>query len=531
MIVFFYFFRMFRLFQIFNLLQVVISSQYQVHPGSIFEYVGETKFIHSYLDLKLDLSCSYNVFQQLVYLNSSLSSITSLLNHTLNVKQFSYNNSLDMTNTNDEIIMANLSDHQHNLILLQNKFASNIRFKLELLFNDPWIINYRSSNHKVKRGLFDIGGKLLNSLFGVATYNDLNKLNKEIELLSDNFSNNEKIFTHFRDQLHANNIALDIAFQNIKNIILTQNSIVNNIKLNELLSLQNSALFIMDSNINDINLVKQKVEFTIEAAIDHKTSSALYTFSLLNHILLDTITQLKTDSVVPITLENFHDLLHYSWTMLTVDPYTVITIFPFTNSEYYNTVHIIPFPLKINDSISEEHRVALIPPSDIYFINKQTLQYTYMSQSEYKHCLYKQKLSLCPFIFPQIPFSTPDCIVSLYTNNSLMTSSDRVKCKFSSFQSTQPFSLLINSSLLISFHESVASLLTCKRPFINEEIHTNFFFVLNPSCKLLANTFKFTNPIHLQKNRSMIPTVPFKYAESIWTKTKGLKQTNLPTYV
>src|SRR5215469_2591624 len=436
-----------------------------------------------------------------------------------------------MTNTNDEIIMANLSDHQHNLVMLQNKFASNIRFKLDLLFTDPWIINHRTPNHKVKRGLLDIGGKLLNSLFGVATDTDLNKLNKEIELLSDNFSNNGKVFSHFRDQLHANNIALNTAFQNIKTMVLTQNYIINSIKLNELLALQNSALAIMDSYINDINLVKQKVEFTIEAAIDHKTSSALYTFALLKHILSDTITQLKTDSVVPITVENFHDLLYYSWTMLTVYPYTVMTIFPFTNSEYYNTIHIIPFPLKINDSISEENRVALIPPSDIYFINKQTLKYTYMSQSEYKHCLYKQQLSLCPLIFPQIPFSTPDCIVSLYTNNSLMTSSDKVQCKFSPFQSTQPFSLLINSSLLISFHKSVASLLTCKQPFINEEIHTNFFFILNPSCNLLANNFKFTNPFHIHKNRSMIPILPFQYTDYILTKTDGLNQTKLPTYV
>ena len=52
---------MFRLLQIFHLLQVVISSQYQVHPGSIFENIGETKFVHSYLDLKFDLSCFYNV--------------------------------------------------------------------------------------------------------------------------------------------------------------------------------------------------------------------------------------------------------------------------------------------------------------------------------------------------------------------------------------------------------------------------------------------------------------------------------------
>src|SRR5215469_6665291 len=112
-----------------------------------------------------------------------------------------------------------------------------------------------------------------------------------------------------------------------------------------------------------------------------------------------------------------------------------------------------------------------------------------------------------------------------------MTSPDRVQCKFSSFQSTQPFSLLINSSLLISFHKSVASLLTCKRPFINEEIHTNFFFILNPSCNLLANTFKFTNPLHIHKNRSMIQTLPFKYADSILTKTDKQHQTKLPTYI
>src|SRR5215469_17550270 len=193
------------------LLHHVYSSEFQIHSGAVLEDVGKTKYIHSYLDLRLDLSCSYTVYNQLVYLNISLNSIQSFLNHTYHVKNLSFNTSttsIDFSETENINIMAKFSINQQNLLLLQSKFASNIKFKLTLLFKDPWVINHRPKHSRSKRGLLDFGGKILNSLFGVATDSDLKKLSKEIELLSDEFSNN----SHFRDQLHANTAALDLAF-------------------------------------------------------------------------------------------------------------------------------------------------------------------------------------------------------------------------------------------------------------------------------------------------------------------------------
>src|SRR5215469_15553346 len=122
-----------------------------------------------------------------------------------------------------------------------------------------------------------------------------------------------------------------------------------------------------------------------------------------------------------------------------------------------------------------------------------------MSKDNFKHCLHQYDTYLCPLISPLIPFSIADCIVTLFTNKSLMTSSEKSKCHFSSYISTEPYSLLINSSLVISFQESVGSLLTCKQPSIKEEIFTGSIFILQPSCKLLSNNFQFHNPSHMQK--------------------------------
>src|SRR5215469_16483889 len=125
-----------------------------------------------------------------------------------------------------------------------------------------------------------------------------------------NFHIMENFFSHYRNQLHGNTVALNLAFQNIQNITLTQNSIINNIKLNELLSLSNLVLLTLDSNLNDILFIKSKVETTLEAAISHKTSPSLYTFPLLKSILQDTITQLRAEPIFPISSENFHILFY-----------------------------------------------------------------------------------------------------------------------------------------------------------------------------------------------------------------------------
>src|SRR5215469_12336584 len=176
-----------------------------------------------------------------------------------------------------------------------------------------------------------------------------------------NFHIMENFFSHYRDQLHDNTVALNLAFQNIQNITLIQNSIINNIKLNELLSLSNTVLLILDSNVNDIIFVKAKVEQTLEAALSHKTSSALYTYTFLQPILQETTTELRAEPIFPISIDHFHKILFYSWTTVEINTYTIITIFPFTNTDIFHTLHVIPLPVKINDSISNINRIKLIP--------------------------------------------------------------------------------------------------------------------------------------------------------------------------
>src|SRR5215469_454942 len=134
-------------------------------------------------------------------------------------------------------------------------------------------------------------------------------------------------------------------------------------------------------------------------------------------------------------------------------------------------------------------------------------------------------------IFPIIPFSVSDCIVTLYTNNYLMTSSDKVQCNFSSYRFTEPYSVLLNSSLLISFQSSTGSLLTCKHPPIIKEVFTDTIFLLQPSCSLLSNNFKFINPFHIQKNRSLIPNFPFTYDKSSAILQNIHRINRIPDYI
>jgi len=106
------------------LLHQLYAAGYQIKTGTILEDVGETRFITSYLDLRLDVSCSFKVYQQLLYFNSSLNDIHSFINNTLQKQHLIYNSSLiDLSSSKLENIhiMAKLSVQQQKRRILIKK--------------------------------------------------------------------------------------------------------------------------------------------------------------------------------------------------------------------------------------------------------------------------------------------------------------------------------------------------------------------------------------------------------------------------
>src|SRR5215469_6095775 len=98
-----------------------------------------------------------------------------------------------------------------------------------------------------------------------------------------------------------------------------------------------------------------------------------------------------------------------------------------------------------------------------------------MSKTHYKTCLRLADLRVCPSFFPVFPFSEPDCQISLYTSNKLMANLPKAHCKFTVFNSSNSYPILVNSLLVISFPSSVGAVLHCKKSQFNTR-YTNWIY-------------------------------------------------------
>ncbi|KAL7630528.1 UNVERIFIED_CONTAM: hypothetical protein RMT77_019281 [Armadillidium vulgare] len=543
------------------------NSSYSIiiSPGLVMNFAHTAYFISGYLDLRVDLRCTKDIFDKITYSYADVNSIKSSFIPFVRTKLHSFEtsptnsfssknlpilnpsyitplyhssllNSLAVDNkmSSDDHWTYNSNFYVYHMDILEQQFA-HLSNTLRDLLNDPWI---KSAHHsKSRRGLIDVGGQFLKVLFGTAIDSDVKTLQHQIEVLSEHSNNIDSLFIKFRNQLRDNTDSLDKLSRSVSELQNSTQHLQLAFSFLNCITLLNSYFVSVNNYVVNINNIKSILLDAYQLSHRKTTSYNLYTFDSLLPYISENSKVTKSSPLLPFTVENFYNFLSASWTIPDYSSYHIITIIPFMKNDVYNVYHLIPFPTpsSINSTSSLSSRIILRPSYNVFFVSKSLMKYTYLSTIQFSYCLHVHNLTVCPMLQAINSFSSPSCELFLYTNNSYLDYNNPtpIHCNHEPYLSNEPVTASAQSTLLISLTRSLDGQLSCHKGNIVKDIQISSIYALRLGCTLTTSQYKFENPSHISRNISFslnTPDIPviYSYLNHSFEHVKILKLTNLP---
>ncbi|KAL7648139.1 UNVERIFIED_CONTAM: hypothetical protein RMT77_000040 [Armadillidium vulgare] len=501
------------------------SEKIKIVPGTIFNNVGQTKFVNGYVDLKLDLRSTEVIFDNLQELKEEITKIQRKLiegeksrpkikrsiNWKIdpnsppqdifgNLKGFGYTKKdgtvatpvrRSMTSVR-RIIKPDVLVIRHGYMLLA---------EIEKLIKDPWILSFKiQASRRTKRGLIDGAGKIFQAIFGTAVDSDVKHIRREIQILSDKDEGYNKAITQLRNQLKDTVSGVNKLFTRVGEIIDREtqmedylHSIGYGLMLNEFFTMASTYL-------SDINRIRSQVNRIRDGAATYRTPLDAYQVDDLIPIVHDASKELLLSAFVDIHNDPV-TFMKLTWSYPDLDHvYSLVTFIPLTNGEIFTTLEIHPFPTHINTDTDNAYRVTFTPENRIYFINKNKFLYTRTTHEQFKLCKTVVNTHACPLTNPIFTFDIPDCVVILYTNGSF--SDLHTLCEFEKIMSDEIITEHIRSYIFISVNTLKKGILHCGDHQPKETVLTDIF-ILKPRCTIRTSYHTFMNPVHVKYNSTL----------------------------
>lgn len=213
---------------------------------------------------------------------------------------------------------------------------------------DPYQRNLIVPRMRNKRGLFDIGGKIIGNVFGLATEEDLDEINAKFHKITNHIRQQDK-FINLDHQLIGKLEASVAKTQSTLNTLVTafQSAEMREISFVSfvLAHMQYQAII---AHLNEVH--KQVNSFSqslVEAGQGHVTTTLLPLHDLRQIIKR----AVQVHDLKPIfTNENL--LQYYKFLEVTITKTSVLVHVPFSDGDYYDYFKLSPFPSHTNVSLS-----------------------------------------------------------------------------------------------------------------------------------------------------------------------------------
>ncbi|KAL7633727.1 UNVERIFIED_CONTAM: hypothetical protein RMT77_015681 [Armadillidium vulgare] len=502
------------------------SEKIKIVPGTIFNHVGQTKFVNGYVDLKLDLRSTKVIFDNLQELKDEITKIqrrlierernrpkTKRIERSINwkvdpnspprdifgdLKGFGYT---PKDGTASRSVRGSMTSARQvrkpDVLVIRHGYM--LLAEIEKLIKDPWILSFKiQASRRTDRGLIDGAGKIFQAIFGTAVDSDVKHIRREIQILSDKDEGYNKAITQLRDQLKDTVSGVNKLFTQVGEIIDREremedylHSIAYELMLNEFFSM-------VSTYLGNINQIRSQVNRIRDGAAAYRTPLDAYQVGDLIPIVHDASKELLLSAFVDIQNDPA-TFMKLTWSYLDLDHvYSLVTFIPLTNGEIFTTLEIHPFPTHINTD--SPYRVTFTPENRIYFINKNKFLYTKTTHEQFQLCKTVVSTHACPLTNPIFTFDIPDCIVILYTNGSF--SELHTLCEFEKIMSDDIITEHIRSYIFISVNTPKKGILHCGNHRPKETVLTDIF-ILKPRCTIRTSYHTFMNPVHVKYNSTL----------------------------
>ena len=465
-----------------NLIASYPGEETKILPGIILYNTGEVSFIEGYLDLVVSLKCPSDIRELIIKLVKTSAQISNVILPAFTPKFKNIS------------IAYEAYKWDHELLMIRAKTILN---NLNELGDLPWI-STRVKRNRNKRAAFEFGGDILQSLFGTATNKQIRMLRRKINLLGNYATTSDTLIRELKDQLKSNTEVIVEFRERLMSLIKFQDKISAVINIMSQLNSIKSFLNLIEQTASNIRAIYHTVITSIQLAKNKITNDDLYSPAFFLPFVIQMSKLNMLHPVIPLTTENYHSFITYSWTIQSSsDPYEIITLIPFISAETFSAYRLIPFPthLPINNSTA---RVIYNEPNNYVFINHGLRKYTYLKESAHDFCRNLGRKSICPL---SQPFSSVDdhtCLLSLLRNQT----SNFLYCPMEAYRFNDPFTVTLGHFSIISLPKKTQASISCKNPSSTQHIN-GYVFVIPHGCTFTTASFHFKNPIHLEKNISL----------------------------
>ena len=358
-------------------------------PGYISHHLGETVFVSHHLAIQIDHTDTLRIPDVLLEMAQEIVIVTNQLKYIANLT----------SDLNLHIIPELLKT----LNLTSYKIKQTLRF-----FPDTRL------NNRPERGLLNVVGIALSYLFGIASSNDIEKLNKRFITL-DELKNRETLIL---DKLLSRS---NQQHSKINEIITDINAIGKHLtNITELINIQFELDYLI-SYINNLhreidtclNNVKNELDNIVLASKGIVTTNII-SLDELSIILATAKTEHNLDPIFPSNqLASYYNVIY-----VLIAPQALILQVPMSSTYVFNHFRFIPFP-----TYNHNETVILRLNKTDLLISHDSKYFTEATKEQFSSCQRSDSLLICPSnVLPLFnALDKTSCLNTLLANNSSPT--------------------------------------------------------------------------------------------------------------
>ena len=356
--------------------------------------------------------------------------------------------------------------------------------KVEFMMGLPWInVNKSECNKYVanfknldrnRRGLINIGGRLMNFVFGTATESQVRRLRQESNQYME--MANYQIEIHRQQLVEIRRDIIDITTLGLKNAVKGVLRDVQ-IRLNHL-----------NNYINEILDTSHKIDTAMNMASLKIFQSNIMDRLKFSAVINEASRKLKVHPIIEINNEeSFKDYLLISNTKIISQSYQIQLEVPLYDGTKYEAYEIQPFPTVLNGNL----RFELKDIPEVVILSTTSVR-------EYPHktdCKRTNELLVCPLLVPTTTNREENCPFQLI-NNLTLTS-----CKFNEIAGDTPIYKYLLNTWFLSAPKGISGQLSCQNKTYNYETYSGTL-VIPPTCSLHSQELILTSPTQIEINKT-----------------------------
>jgi hypothetical protein len=410
-----------------------------VNTGSIVEHLTPTYFIRGKIHLHIDLTVSFSVYAKFESLKITLTTLR---------EQLKLENFFDK-NYSWEILK---------FVSLTHDRVQDLSHEVDSILELNWIKNKRPQPpRRHRRGLFDLGGRILKGIFGTATTADLETLEHKFQLFTDHAVHTQQSLVDIKDQLFENTMALNRTIQAVNSMATTLSSMQYNHTLESSIIMINTKLNIIYQFIREILHTHDIVQSSLDLAYTHKSSSLLLSSKLILPIVENATKTLLLYPVIEVYYPKlYREFLKHTWSMVGLVPYSLDVIIPLTDNNPFVTNKIHPFPTPIFDN----SRVVYNTLTPYVFTSNHTGKITKLlqySDNDFSMCTQGSSFIVCPILQPilEINSTETNCVTTIIQGKS------NSNCIFNKYIKNKPYLVCIQNVCVLSLQDELVANVNC----------------------------------------------------------------------